>query len=270
MSRSTWLTSTLVQQITSLAYDIWQLGWGERNAGNISIWLTRQQVESWAIHTLGCTHWHPLPRAVPELGNQYFLVTASGAFMRKIKQDPRQYLGIIKLSHDGLSYSIIDGFADNHKPTSELITHLMVMAKRKDRGQRVVLHTHANWLTAMSELKPADSESFTKALWRMCSESMMFFPDGVGILPWMLPGSPDIGLASAELAKTHRLILWSYHGVLAAGEDLDDAFGLIETAEKAAQIYCIRRSAKAGDQGITDHQLRLLANDLNLTPAFPL
>ena len=36
---------------------------------------------------------------------------------------------------------------------------------------------------------------------------------------------------------TARLVVWSLHGIYGAGKDLDETFGLIETAEKAAEIY---------------------------------
>ncbi len=37
--------------------------------------------------------------------------------------------------------------------------------------------------------------------------------------------------------ETARLVVWSQHGIYGAGVDLDETFGLIETAEKAAEIY---------------------------------
>ena len=36
---------------------------------------------------------------------------------------------------------------------------------------------------------------------------------------------------------TARLVVWAQHGIYGAGKDLDETFGLIETAEKAAEIY---------------------------------
>ena len=37
--------------------------------------------------------------------------------------------------------------------------------------------------------------------------------------------------------QTARLVVWAQHGIYGAGKDLDETFGLIETAEKAAEIY---------------------------------
>ena len=45
------------------------------------------------------------------------------------------------------------------------------------------------------------------------------------------------GEATAEKMRTARLVVWSLHGIYGAGRDLDETFGLIETAEKAAEIY---------------------------------
>ena len=73
----------------------------------------------------------------------------------------------------------------------------------------------------------------------MSTECIVVFPDGVGVLPWMLCGTDKIGYATAEKMKEFRLVLWALHGVYGAGKTLDETFSLIETAEKAAQIYNI-------------------------------
>ena len=55
----------------------------------------------------------------------------------------------------------------------------------------------------------------------------------------MLCGTNEIGQATAEKMKTARLVVWAQHGIYGAGRDLDETFGLIETAEKAAQIHML-------------------------------
>ena len=32
----------------------------------------------------------------------------------------------------------------------------------------------------------------------MCTECLVVFPDGVGIIPWLVPGTNEIGVATAE------------------------------------------------------------------------
>ena len=39
--------------------------------------------------------------------------------------------------------------------------------------------------------------------------------------------------------KEFRVVVWALHGVYGAGRCLDETFGLIETVEKAAQIYML-------------------------------
>ena len=46
-------------------------------------------------------------------------------------------------------------------------------------------------------------------------------------------------MATAEKMKDHRLVVWTNHGIYGTGKDLDEAFGLIETVEKTAQIYML-------------------------------
>ena len=41
----------------------------------------------------------------------------------------------------------------------------------------------------------------TRSLWRMCTECMMVFPDGIAVLPWMMGGTESIGQATAEKMK---------------------------------------------------------------------
>lgn len=39
--------------------------------------------------------------------------------------------------------------------------------------------------------------------------------------------------------KEFRVVIWGMHGIYGAGRTMDEAFGLVETVEKAAQIYML-------------------------------
>ena len=99
--------------------------------------------------------------------------------------------------------------------------------------------------------------AFTRTLWQMCTECIVVFPDGVNVLPWMVCGTNEIGEATAEKMATARLVVWAQHGIYGAGADLDETFGLIETAEKGAEIY-MKIAHLPWKQTITDEQLHLL------------
>ena len=106
----------------------------------------------------------------------------------------------------------------------------------------------------MTYIHDLDEKAFTRTLWQMETECMMVFPDGVNVLPWMVCGTNEIGEATAEKMKTARLVVWAQHGIYGAGRSLDETFGLIETAEKAAEVY-LKIAHLPWKQTLTDDDL---------------
>lgn len=127
-----------------------------------------------------------------------------------------------------------------------------------DPENRVVMHCHATHLLAMTFTHELTEREFTRTLWQMCTECLVVFPEGVGIIPWLVPGTNEIGEATSEKMKENRLIVWPHHGIYGAGKSMDETFGLIETAEKAAEVYTIVMSQGGIKQAITDEQLKAL------------
>lgn len=114
------------------------------------------------------------------------------------------------------------------------------MARLKvDPLNRVVMHSHPTHTLAMNYVHELDEKKLTHTLWEMCTECIVVFPDGVGVLPWMLCGTNEIGEATAKKMEEFRLVVWGMHGIYGAGKTMDETFGLIETVEKAAQIYML-------------------------------
>ena len=97
----------------------------------------------------------------------------------------------------------------------------------------------------------------------MQTESIVVFPEGVAVLPWILCGGEEIGIATAEKMKKYRSVIWAQHGIFSTGETLDEVFGLIETIEKAAEIY-LKICDKKIYQSITNDELITLAKAFNL------
>ena len=97
------------------------------------------------------------------------------------------------------------------------------------------------------------------------TECIVVFPEGVGVLPWMLCGTKEIGVATAEKMKTHRLVVWGLHGIYGCGDTVDEAFGLIETVEKGAQLYLLTKQYKELST-ISDDDLKTIAAWYKVTP----
>lgn len=213
-------------------------GWDERNGGNISLLLEEADVMEY-LDTQAVLRTIPTGFEAPELDGKYFLVTGTGKYFKNVEVDPAVNLGIVRLCDGGRNAQLLWGYSDGGQFTSEFPAHMMShMARLKvDPGNRVVMHCHPGNLLAMTYVHSLDEREFTRTLWEMCTECIVVFPDGVNVLPWMLCGTNEIGEATAQKMATARLVVWSQHGIYGAGKDLDEAFGLIETAEKAAEIY---------------------------------
>ena len=143
-----------------------------------------------------------------------------------------------------------------------MMSHVARM--KVDPENRVVMHCHPANLLAMTYVHDLDEIKFTRTLWQMCTECIVVFPDGVNVLPWMLCGTNEIGQATAEKMRTARLVIWAQHGIYGAGRDLDEAFGLIETAEKAAEIY-MKIANLPRLNTLTDKQLHQLEARFHVT-----
>ena len=227
----------LVEMIRTTS-NMYRLGWDERNGGNISVLLDEAEVAEYldvnhVIRTI------PTGFDAPSLAGKYFMVTGTGKYFKNVQYDPAANLGIIRIAADGTTAELLWGYSDGGKFTSELPAHLMSHVARlaADPANRVVMHCHPANLLAMTYVHDLDERAFTRTLWQMCTECIVVFPDGVNVLPWMLCGTNEIGIATAEKMNTARLVVWAQHGIYGAGKDLDETFGLIETAEKAAEIY---------------------------------
>ena len=115
----------------------------------------------------------------------------------------------------------------------------------------------------MTHICPLDNKFFTETLWKMQTESMVVFPEGVAVLPWIICGGEEIGNATASLMPEYRTVIWAQHGIFCTGESLDETFGLIETIEKAAEIY-MKVCDKKIYQSISNDNLKELAKAFNL------
>lgn len=247
----------LVEMVRTIT-NMYAHGWDERNGGNISVLLDEGDVAEY-VDVNAPIRDIPTGFKAPALDGKYFLVTGTGKYFKNVQYDPACNLGLVRLTEGGRNAQLLWGFADGGKFTSEFPAHMMSHAARLavNPDNRVVMHCHPANLLAMTYVHDLDSRAFTRTLWQMCTECVVVFPEGVNVLPWMLCGTNEIGQATAEQMKTARLVVWSQHGIYGAGKDLDETFGLIETAEKAAEIY-MKIAHLPRVNTITDEQLHLM------------
>ena len=253
----------MVETVRTLT-NLYRLGWDERNGGNLSVLLDEEEVSGY-LNTSKIIREIPMTFDASEIVGKIFLVTGTGKYFKNVQYDPAYNLGIIKILEDGKTAGLLWGYTDGGRPTSELPAHLLshITRLKIDKNHKVVMHTHPTNTIAMTLVHELSERAITRTLWQMQTESIVVFPEGVAVLPWMTCGTNEIGIATAEKLKTERICLWAAHGIYGVGKDLDEAFGLIETVEKAAELYML--SVNAGiKNGITDDQLKELAGVFGL------
>ncbi len=260
------MTAPFMVEMIRTATNMYNHGWDERNGGNISLLLTEAEVAEYLdIHNV--IREIPTGFQADDLIGKYFLVTGTGKYFKNVMYAPDTCLGLFRIAEDGMTAQLLWGYTDGSKFTSELPAHLMSHITRlhTDPENRVVMHCHPGNLLAMTYVHDLDEKAFTRTLWQMCTECIVVFPDGVNVLPWMLCGTNAIGAATANKMLTSRLVVWAQHGIYGAGKDLDETFGLIETAEKAAEIY-MKIAHLPLLNTIADDQMWLLADRFQIAP----
>ncbi|KZK06453.1 Rhamnulose-1-phosphate aldolase [Lactococcus cremoris] len=261
------LSAPYVQEMMKTCTNLYRLGWDERNGGNISYLLD----EDWVSPFLDISkpiRKLPIKFDAEKLAGCYFAVTGSGKYFKNIEEFPAENMGIIRISNSGDVVEVLWGLENDAVPTSELPSHLMSHIARLevDPQNRIIMHNHATHLLAMTFTHELDERALTRTLWKMCTECLVVFPEGVSIIPWLIPGSNEIGEATANKMKKTRLVVWPQHGIYGAGRDMDETFGLIETAEKAAKVYTYVQAQGGVRQTLEDKNLKCLADAFGITP----
>lgn len=261
------LEAEFVKGFIRMCEDGWNQGWHERNGGNLSYRVKKEEVEA-VKENFEAKEWQLIGTSVPTLANEYFLVTGSGKYFRNVSIKPEDSICMIELDGKGENYRIVWGLVNGGRPTSELPSHLMNHEVKVlvNPEYRVIYHAHTTNIIALTFVLPLKDEVFTRELWEMATECPVVFPSGIGVVPWMVPGGRDIAVETSKLMKEYDLAIWAHHGMFAAGFDFDLTFGLMHTAEKSAEILIKMLSMRQDKlQTITAQNFRDLAVDFNVT-----
>jgi rhamnulose-1-phosphate aldolase len=215
-------------------------GWHERNAGNLTYRLDRAEVESAIPYFNDSRHFalNVPENYIQNIAGEYFLATNAGSFIGNIPKNPTSTLSVVKIDDDAKGYTILIGDGKGI-PTSELASHLIAHSIKQKTGKRVVYHSHPEHIVALTFRLPHTPEAFSNTLWRCNTECPMVFPEGIGVLPFHVPGSLTLALESARMLGEYNILIWAHHGVFSVGSSFDDTFSLVDVVEKAAKIYLL-------------------------------
>ena len=122
------------------------------------------------------------------------------------------------------------------KRTSEALTHLAIM--KVQPKCKSVIHGHPPYSTAfaVANIEPPTC---------LCSEAEIF-TGPIKLVPYFTPGSHELTEAVRDIAKDNPAILLANHGVMAWGNDVEDAYWKMENMETACQTVYIASQLNGG------------------------
>ncbi len=244
-----------IDEVAEVAGYLWQKGWAERNGGNITINITEFADD--AMRSLAPIS-GPVPIGVtlPHLRGCWFFCKGTNRRMRDLARRPMENGSVIRILDDCASYEIV---ADNPvRPTSELPAHLSMHEQMiaSGNGYRAALHTHPIDLVAMSHNPEfLKKDVLTNLLWSMIPETRAFCPKGLGIVPYRMPSSVELAERTVKELRDYDVVLWEKHGVCAVAENIVEAFDMVDTLSKSAQIYQTARNMGFVPEGMSQQQM---------------
>ncbi|MGC6391947.1 MAG: aldolase [Alphaproteobacteria bacterium] len=172
------------------------------------------------------------------------LVTPTGSSFGRL--DPAQ----LSLFNENLVHISGD------KPTKEMPLHQAFYETRTQTG--AVVHLHSTHSVALSLLNVEDEESFLPPLTPYAIMKL----GKVTLLPFMLPGSDQIGQAIRGLAGKRSAVMLAHHGPVVAGKDLEAACFAMEELEETSRLALLLHGKQVSQ--LSQEQVQLVVRQFNV------
>jgi rhamnulose-1-phosphate aldolase len=230
----------------------------EGAAGNISVFT------AWPLELEGRfpnVEEVSLPVPAPALAGGFVVVTGSGTRLRDLATAPEACVGVVQIHADGLTGTLYSSPARSFKRvTSEWNTHLGVHQDRvalTGTKDHFAVHAQSPNLVFLSHNRAYQDQAFFNAqVLRWEPESIINLPSGIGVLPYLLPGSEGMMAANVASMREHRMTLWGKHGVMARSDDsVGRCVDLIEYAETAAHYEYMDLLTGQHSEGLSNNDL---------------
>jgi rhamnulose-1-phosphate aldolase len=261
------MVGQLLKEMGDVGKHLSEIGAAEAAAGNISI-CVRDTVE--------IREYFPqmsiidLPVPAPNLVGATIFASGSGRRLRDIADAPTANLAAIIVDDGGRTgrmYTSVN--CPFQRVTSEFNSHLAVhndqMCLRPVK-LHAIIHAQPKHLTFLSHRAQYQNEYYLNThLLRWQPETILNFPEGIGVLPFILLGSPELMMQSMISLRQHQMVVWSQHGVMTRADDsILHALDLIEYAETAAQYEVLNLSTGEASAGLSPENVRAVADSWNV------
>lgn len=151
------------------------------------------------------------------------------------------------LEENDIAVIDINGKVIKGNPSSEMLMHLEVYKMRADA--RAVIHAHPPTAVAYSIAHPAAKEIPGKSF-----SELILAVGKLPIVPFQMPGSPEMGAALHPYIKNSKVMVLARHGAISFGEDLVEAYNGMERLEHSCEILlkakCFGAVTELDDQTI--------------------
>jgi len=239
----------------------------EGAAGNISVCM-RWSVE---VRTrFPVTEEIELPQPVPELAGATFLVSGSGRRLREIIDEPTANIACIVVNEGGKTAKLHTSYYRRFQQmTSEFNSHLAVhydQVRLTGTNFHAVIHAQPVHLTYLSHIpRYQDAQYLNTHLLRWQPETIINLPEGIGFIPFKLPGSPELMSGNVEALRKHRIVIWSKHGVMARSDiSVKRAADRVEYAETAAKYEYLNLGVHEIGEGLSVDEILLICKAFNV------
>jgi len=243
------------------------IGGAEGAAGNISVCL-RNPLDVSALFPQ--MQMMDLPVTVPELAGMMLIVSGSGCRLREIAEAPLANLACVVVEPNGKTGKMFSSSQKHFKRvTSEFNSHLAVHGDHMKLGEitlHTVLHGQPVHITYLSHLKEyLDEKYLNRHLLRWQPETILNMPEGIGVLPFLLPGSAQLVVETKLSLREHRIVIWARHGVMARAENsVIHALDVIEYAETASHYEHLNLTGGGKSDGLSPEQIREICASWNV------
>jgi len=253
----------LLQSIGDAGRHLGEIGATEGAAGNISVLLRGELYGAEALFPIMEPYTVPgVAGSVPELAGASIIVTGSGRRLWEIARDPMANLALLRF--DALGERAWLCVAPNKlfsRPTSELNSHIAIhrqQALASSATFQAVVHAQPLHIVYLSHLQRyRNALELNRRLFRWQPETIFQIPEGVGVLPFLLPGSAQLMEATLESMKTHQVVLWSKHGLIVRSDhSVKKAVDLIEYLETAARFEYMNFANHDTADGLSNEEMR--------------
>jgi rhamnulose-1-phosphate aldolase len=239
----------------------------EGAAGNISVclrWPVEPRTRFPVVEEVA------LPQPVPELAGVAFLVTGAGRRLREIIDIPTASIACIIVDEGGRTgKQYVSHHRRFERVTSEFNSHLAVHYDQilaTGTNFHAVIHAQPMHLTYLSHVPRYQDEGYlNKHLLRWQPETIINLPEGIGFIPFRLPGSPELMAGNVECLRRHRIVIWAKHGVMARSDvSVKRAADRVEYAETAAKYEVLNLTTGELGEGLSAEEIRAICQTFDV------